>query len=233
MSTHDRRPFDNDLTEVLLGAAGSSSAARRLTERLAVTVVPALTTELVGEQRAVAVFRAAVALTPPTHVRRPSMIKTTLAKLLTLKAAAILAGVSAGGVALAATTGVLPNPLTQDPPAPAHATASPGNPGQGNPSPSLQGLCTAYLAGAGSDHGKALESPAFQALITAAGDAQSVDSFCATLAVSPSNSASTDHPTGAPTTHPTGPENTHAPAQPTPHATNVPTPTVTQTPTHP
>ena len=236
MNTHDRRPFDSELAEHLRSAAGSSSTARRLAERLARTTVPALAGELHGEQRAVAAYRAAAALTPIPQVRRPSMIKTTVAKLLTLKAAAILAAVSAGGVALAATTGVLPNPLSEDPPAPAHSTPAPGHPGAGTPSPSLQGLCTAYLAGAGSDHGKALESPAFQALITAAGGAQSVDSFCAT--VTPSGGASADHPNGAPTTHPTGPEGTHGPeATPgteraTPHAT-VPTPDVTQTTSHP
>ena len=160
------------------------------------------------------------------------MMKATVAKLLTLKAAAILAAVSAGGIALAASTGVLPNPLSQDPPAPAHSTQSPGNPGQGTPSPSLQGLCTAYLAGAGSDHGKALESPAFLALITAAGDAQSVDSLCADVVASPSDNGLADHPTGPPTPHPTGPNGTHGPAQPTPHATNVSTPAVTHTPNH-
>jgi hypothetical protein len=162
------------------------------------------------------------------------MIKATLAKLLTLKAAAVLATVSAGGVALAATTGVLPNPLSQDPPTPpAHSTTAPGNPDAGTPSPSLQGLCTAFLAGAGSDHGKALESPAFQALITAAGGADSVDSFCATVVVSPTHGAAADHPTGPPATHPAGPEGTPGTARPTPHVTDVPTPDVTQTPSHP
>ena len=117
------------------------------------------------------------------------MIKTTVAKLVTVKVAMILAATSAGGVALAATTGVLPNPLSEDPPA-SHSTPDtehPGtqHPGQGAPSPSLDGLCTAFLAGAGAERGRALENPAFTALITAAGSQQDVESYCSTLVSTP------------------------------------------------
>jgi hypothetical protein len=154
------------------------------------------------------------------------MIKTTLAKLATLKAAAILAATSAGGVALAATTGVLPNPLTEDPPA-SHSTPDGDHPGQGTPSPSLNGLCTAFLAGAGAEHGKALDSPAFTALITAAGGEDAVESFCVTLVATAPGHASTDHPTGPPTDRPGD--------TPPPHPTGPPDAdrTVPATPSHP
>jgi hypothetical protein len=134
------------------------------------------------------------------------MIKTAMAKVLTLKAAAVLAAVSAGGVAVAASTGAIPNPL-DDRPAPAHSTPAEDHSGKGSPSPNMRGLCTAFLAGAGSEHGKALESPAFKALISNAGGADKVESYCTTLLATPAGNASTDHPTGAPATRPS-----HAPA---------------------
>ena len=163
------------------------------------------------------------------------MIKTALAKVLTLKAAAVLAAASAGGVALAASTGVLPNPLdhsSSNPPASAHATAtsSHGPEGaNGTPSPSLVGLCHAYTAGAGADHGKALDDPAFTVLITTAGGRDHVDAYCASVLTSPGASAestdgaATPHPTGAPSTHPTGSATTHPAGSPTAHPTGPPT----------
>jgi len=73
-------------------------------------------------------------------------------------------------------------------------------------SPSLHGLCTAYLAGVANSHGKALQNPAFTVLINAAGGADGVSGYCATLL-----SSSAAHP-GKPSTHPAHP--TH-PAMPT------------------
>jgi hypothetical protein len=232
MNTNDRHPIDQATAIAFKRAAHSSTGVSRLDEQLRWAASPARAGELVGEEQAVAAFRTAV-LVPTAQTRRPSMIKATIAKFLTLKAAAVLAAVSVGGVALAASTGVIPSPLSEDPPAPAHSvTAPPANPGAGDPSPSLQGLCQAYLAGAGSEHGRALESPAFQALVTAAGGAQSVDAYCATLAPANAGSTTPDHPTGAPTDHPTGPTGTPG-AHPTGRPTELPTPAVTGTPEHP
>ena len=161
------------------------------------------------------------------------MLKSAVvAKLLTLKAAAIaVAVVSAGGVAVAATTGVLPNPLA--PENPGHSTTAPGHTNNpATPSPSLLGLCTAYLAGAGADHGKALESPAFSVLITAAGGKDNVDGYCANLGAKAPGSegdgaSSGAHPTGPPTAHPGSTEHpTDEPSHPTSAPTSHPgTPT--------
>jgi hypothetical protein len=169
------------------------------------------------------------------------MIKTWVAKLLTVKAATVLAVTAAGGVALAATTGTLPNPLTGTAAAPSSAadgagrpTTTPTHPGAGPselPSPSLLGLCHAYTAGAGSDHGKALSDPAFTALITAAGGTDKVDSYCKALLASPPGNAPShptgapngtagagnQHPTGEPTSHPTGDPTSHPSGSPAPH----------------
>jgi len=177
------------------------------------------------------------------------MIKTAVMKLLTVKAAAVVALAAAGGVAVAATTGTLPTTLTgsEHGTSGLSATASHGagkpsarpsasdngknhdgdqnganggqNDGQhgnqngdqngdqngegpgganGSPSPSLVGLCHAVDAGNKDDHGKALENPAFTALITAAGGKEKVDAFCATLLASAS---------AAPKEHPSHPAN--------------------------
>lgn len=53
------------------------------------------------------------------------------------------------------------------------------------PSPSLTGLCRAYTAHAGRGPGKSLSSPAFAALITAAGGADNVPAYCATILSTP------------------------------------------------
>ena len=90
---------------------------------------------------------------------------------------------------------------------------------QGSPSPSMVGLCHAVDAGNKDDHGKALENPAFTALVTAAGGKDKVDLFCATLLASaseapkehpshPTDSAS--HRTGPPADHGTGKPSTQA-----------------------
>jgi hypothetical protein len=169
------------------------------------------------------------------------MIKTTLAKVLTLKAAAVLAGVSVGGVALAASTGAMPNPLDHNPfgaSTSARPTDKPSARPAGadaSPSPSLVGLCHAYLAGAGDNHGKALENPAFTVLITTAGGKDKVDVYCAALLSGPSGDAANSdqagsHRTGAPTAHPTGAPTAH----PTAHPTGAPTAHSTSAPTsHP
>ncbi|HTI26571.1 MAG TPA: PT domain-containing protein [Kutzneria sp.] len=102
-------------------------------------------------------------------------------------------------------------------------------PSSADPSPSLVGLCHAYTAGAGADHGKALENPTFSALITTAGGKDEVDAYCTTLlAASPAESAHpgqpSDHPSGAPTGHPTG--------DPTDHPTGRPSQQPTVRPSH-
>lgn len=132
------------------------------------------------------------------------MLRTTLAKLLTAKAAAVVTVAGAGGIALAAGTGVLPVELPNAPAtlsavssAPARSSEPPSsaaNPGAANPrdgaagttpSPSMVGLCNAYAAEAGSNPGEALQNPAFTVLITAAGGADKVGSFCQTQTSAP------------------------------------------------
>jgi len=115
MSTNRRRIARATAEQLLRGAsAGGLDARDPLLRRLAAATAPPFPDEFVGEREALAGFRAAH-LDPSLRPRRPSMIKTTLAKLLTVKAVAVLAGLSVGGVALAASTGTLPHPLDHNP----------------------------------------------------------------------------------------------------------------------
>jgi hypothetical protein len=150
------------------------------------------------------------------------MIKTALLKLLTVKAAAIATVAVGGGVALAATAGVLPNPLgTANKPSASHSAKPDHSPGaKGSPSPNLAGLCNAYAAKPEGERGKALQSPAFQALITAAGGQDKVTDYCTALAPSakpnpkpstPSGGKPSARPNVVPSAKPTG-----HPGKPTP-----------------
>jgi hypothetical protein len=95
------------------------------------------------------------------------------------------------------------------------------------------GLCRAYAAGQKTHHGNSLSSPAFAALVAAAGGPDAVPGFCASLAPQPSHPTHPTHPThpampSQAATHPVGPT-TH-PVAPTTHA--VPT-HPTAAPSHP
>jgi hypothetical protein len=237
MNTHRSGQLDRATADGLLrGDLAVRRRAGRLGEHLAAAAAPAHPSELAGLPAALAAFQAA-GRSPAIDRRRTSVIKTWLTKLLTVKAAALLAVTAAGGVALAATTGTIPNPLShpsgvtssEDAHANGRPSTAPTHPAKGGsaaPSPSLVGLCHAFTAGAGSDHGKALESPAFTALITAAGGKEKVEAFCKTVLAAPSSDHPGNanhpsghpsdnpgkdggHPTGLPSGHPTGPPSIH------------------------
>jgi hypothetical protein len=190
----------------------------RLSDLLAAAAAPARDHELAGEQAAVAAFRAARLDVAP-QPRRSRMLS-----LLSVKIAATAAA-AAGGIALAAAAGALPGQQREEP-APTAGTnvvsttsttpkaATPGTPGEkpdnsASPSPSLQGLCQAYTAGAGAEHGKARENPAFSALTAAAGGADKVPAFCADLLADKSEK------TGKPDKPGTAGKSDHTPGKPT------------------
>ncbi|GIE64802.1 hypothetical protein [Actinoplanes palleronii] len=107
----DRRTAEN----LLRGAPGHPVSGL-----LAAATAPATAGELAGEAAAMAAFRAAAQSPGPVPRRRRSF----LAKLLTVKMAAVVFATSAtvGGVALAANTGALPGPVR--PGKPSHAVSS-------------------------------------------------------------------------------------------------------------
>jgi hypothetical protein len=228
MSMHRTRRITARTAEDLLNGAGVDGQHQRLAQVLRVAAGPAQPGELAGRHDALAAFGRA-RLCPDPLPRRQSMIKTAVVKLLTVKAVAVAAlVVGTGGVALAASTGALPNPLGDHPtPAastgqsdPSHGPATSPHPrGSADPSPSLVGLCHAYTAGAGTAQGKALDNPAFHALVVAAGGNTNVDSYCTNLLAT-----ATAHPSGAPSEHPTGRPSSHPTGAPSGHPTGNPSP---------
>ena len=181
---------------------------------LRAATAPAHPEELVREGVASAAFVNAAQLATATRIRRPSMLRTTLARILTVRAAIVFAALGSTGVVLAAGATGLPGPWSDtpaSPPATSHpaplSVTSTGRPSdKGKPTgtgaaPSMTGLCQAYDAHVREVPGKALDSTAFSALITAAGGADKVPTYCDRL--------TTTHPSGTPTDlpTPTGPGN--------------------------
>jgi hypothetical protein len=254
MSNQRTRRIDRVTAEQLLrgvpvdasdGVRGGG-VERRLAGVLAAAAAPVRVGELAGEEAAVAAFREA-RLGPAVESRRQSMIQSALAKLLTVKVAALTIGFTAlGGVALAAGTGTLPTPLDKGPSA--HPTSSPsagsregaGGPesprpspslkgkgagSKGTPSPSMVGLCRAYAAKPVGARGKALESPAFTALVTAAGGKQNVAAFCKVVLAAKASGAPESPAAVRPTEKP---KSSGAPVEPGGKASR-PAPSVTPT----
>ena len=228
MSTDRHRRLDRNAAEQLLRGGPASGSLSQLADHyalaslLAFAAAPEADRELAGEAQAVTAFRRAH-LGPAPQSRRPLMSAT---RLLVAKAVIAAVVVSGGGVALAAATGHLPANLTGKPAAAGSAAAAahmPSAHGQSathpasSPSPSLRGLCQAYTAHAGRSTGKSLDSPAFTALITAAGGKDSVTGFCTSMLATHPGKASTSHPTQANTAHPTGKPSVLPPGKPTTH----------------
>jgi hypothetical protein len=179
-----------------------------LARLLAAVAAPATPQELAGEHRALATFAAEMRSHPPILVPRRTAV---LSKVFTMKAAAaaLVAVLSLGGVAAAA-SGLLPgqaSPVADQAPATtadaaAHglgkaATANLGGSaqaatadGQGRESAAgpdatgaaRAGLCRAWQAGQGADHGSRMDAVAFQALVEAAGGADNIAAYCEDVA---------------------------------------------------
>jgi hypothetical protein len=180
-----------------------------LARLLAAATAPATPEELAGEQRAMVTFAAEMRSHPPTLAPRRTAVPS---KVFTMKAAAaaLVAVLSIGGVAAAA-SGLLPDQAspvadqaaaTTAADAAAHgldkaAAANLGRPthagsadSQGRESAvgpdataaARAGLCRAWQAGQGGDHGHRAESVAFQALVDAAGGADKVGAYCEDVA---------------------------------------------------
>lgn len=162
------------------------------------------------------------------------MLSTVLAGKAVAAAAA--GGLAIAGTAAAAYTGSLPDSLqdlahaTIGAPAAKHATTpttpeTPAPSATGRPATATPvgpdasgsaafGLCTAWGKG-----GLATKSVAYDSLVKAAGGADKIKAYCATVA-HPGKAES--HPTGEPTSHPTGAPETHPTGEPT-HPTGEPT----------
>jgi hypothetical protein len=197
---------DDDLLERLLDSrldpASAPPGYGGLARLLAAIAAPATPEELADAQRTMATFAAEMRSHPPTLIpRRTAMPR----KVLTIKAAAaaLVAVLSLGGVAAAG--GLLPDqasPVADQAAATtgagAGAAANPGGAaqvgsanggladGQGRESAvgpdatgtARAGLCRAWQASQGADHGRRMDAVAFQALVKAAGGANQVGVYC-------------------------------------------------------
>jgi len=179
--------LDDETAERLLD--GLAVGPRRLADLLAAAAAPAFAADLVGEDAAITEFRTSRPVPTPRHRSH----RQVWARLLTVKGAALAAAFAVAGVAVAASTGVLPTPLRD--PAPnkpadwwaSHATvatsvpdASRTGPGVA-PTTSLRGLCTAFLAQSTSHPDEARNNPNFAKIALVAGGEEKVQPFCETL----------------------------------------------------
>ena len=175
--------------------ADAPPAYARAAAVLAAVSAPPDAEELVGEAAIVAEL-AAAARSHPVGLRLLTPRRSrVLTKLLTAKAAAIVLGMLATGGVAAAATGNLPDPAQQAAhallggagvPAPAEATATTRAHAVGPDAagPAAQGLCRAWSAGQGGQHGSKLDAPAFAALAKAAGGSDQIAGYCAQVTAS-------------------------------------------------
>jgi hypothetical protein len=215
MSTRTgQSPIDRGAAErILRGGRDAWSAGHDPIARLLdAATAPARPSELVLEEMAVIAFQTAHR-SPVSQPQRQSMIRYAVAKLLTVKVAALAAAVvGVGGVALAASTGTISSPLhgaaSSASHSPTHGNARPSDHPSGRPSdrpskaavpsgfpPGLYWLCQDYI-GRDADHrGKALGESKFHELADRAGkERDKADRFCDKLL--------NDRPGAAPTAIP-------------------------------
>jgi hypothetical protein len=250
MSTRTGKlPIDRGTAERILRGdhvAPSAAATDPLARLLAAATAPARPSELLREETAVAAFRTAHRPPVPQPQRR-SMIKLAVAKLLTVKVAALAAAVvGVGGVALAATSGTIPSPLhgtAASSHSPADDKARPSGHPSGRPSdqrdpaavpsgfpPGLYWLCQDYIGRDAEHRGKALGESKFHELVAQAGgqDKDKADKFCDKLLSDGSDAASTDRPSDADDHESKAPAAGHKPSEvadpPTNRPSGLPTP---------
>jgi hypothetical protein len=223
--------------------ASHAMAADPLVRLLAAAAAPARAGELAREEEAVVAFRTAHRIPVPPPQRR-SMIKSAVAKLLTVKVAALAAAVvGVGGVALAATSGTIPSPLHGTAAAshsPASANAQPSDRPSGHPSraavpsgmpPGLYWLCQDYIGRDAEHRGKALDESKFNDLVAKAGkDREKADKFCDKLLKDqPGGAAPTTTPGGT-ADHSTRTPSGHKPSEAADAPANRPSDLPTQNP---
>jgi hypothetical protein len=191
---------------------------------LAAAAAPPGPDELAGEHSAVAEFQAVVRSAPPTPTSRRAGMPS---KRFSVKAiaVAVAAVMTIGGIAAAATDRLpgsarrvadeAPATTTHDPAPATQGAATTRQEAAGSPTggqkagtgpdasgAARDGLCRAWLAGKGGDHGKRDDSPAFQALARAAGGAAKIAAWCkAATASQTGRGRGPDGPPG-PTTSP-------------------------------
>ena len=160
---HSRRISRKAAEQLLDGAAGRGQGTQagpdQIVSVLAAAAAPGHDDELAGEQMAVAAFEANH-LASVANFRREQMIKSPLAKILTVKVlASVLVVGASGGVALAASTGTFSSSGSGSEPAyGGSSVAAPVTPPAGGfiPAPSDSGSASASASSGG---GQQAQSP--------------------------------------------------------------------------
>jgi hypothetical protein len=180
--------------------AAAGTGRDPLARLLAAAAAPGRPAELAGEQAALAAFRDAVL----PAAQRPA---GRLRRVLALKIAGLVVALTAGGVAVAASAGLVPGPLRDETPLAPPASESPkrsatptGSAGSATPpstpapaasdkvvpSPAtseaeaaLLGRCRAYLATPPGSRGQMMQRSELDALARAAGGGDdSIEAYC-------------------------------------------------------
>ncbi|MFG3298207.1 hypothetical protein [Micromonospora chersina] len=204
------RPADRAESERLLDAARAGAPAEPgvdpLAHLLAAAAAPADPGELAGEEQALAAFRAARAAPAPVPAVAPRpRHRFRLGAALAGLAATATAGVAFAAVSLDRGTEPTPPPAPSTSgststgagtptdsgsgsagpaggvPSTAPTRGASGGPGRSPTAGQLAGLCRGYLAKSDQQRARALESPAFADLVTAAGGADRVEGYCLAL----------------------------------------------------
>lgn len=230
MSTQQRDHLSEYIADLLLDARVGRlpHGPPLLADLLAAAAAPGRPVEWSSEQACLVAFRAAQLAAVPRSGQL-SIVRTIMLRMLTVKAVLAALAAAGGGLVLAGSTGIVNNPFdglrfpgTSDrpavdspvPQAPGRQPSSEPWPsrsvtgdrsGQPSRSPSLLALCHAYQAGNKAEHGKALESPAFGELITAAGGPDRVEAFCAAQLATPATAGPTADSGPPGRSYPTGP----------------------------
>jgi hypothetical protein len=217
---------DAAVERLLRGDPAGDPTAARLARVLAAAAAPATLDELRHADAICSAYSA--------HARKHRKAAAvgsgrTSARLLSVKLAiaAAAAATVAGGVAFAASAGILPTPLF---PGPAASRGDePAKPGPSGPARSATPtsppsavtvadtapLCAAYQATTLSEREAMLATPAFTLLVAAAGGAAKVPAYCATAAErTPAPAVTpTRRPTGKPTVLPSHPSTSREPTR--------------------
>jgi hypothetical protein len=219
---HPSGEISPDLSERLI--SGDATQPARLVALLAAASAPGTRRELAGEDAAVMAFRqarSAAAAAPTTGpVRRPAPPRAWTGRF-GVRVALLTAAAVVSGLGLATMAGVIPDVTGLVPTGNSSSTLDTSGAGQGHPTttgvttagtelppsasagatggPSaaaLPGLCRAYRAHAANERGKQLDTPAFAALVTAAGGREAVPAYCDALIGPEDTSTTTPKPTG-------------------------------------
>ena len=184
---HSRRISRKAAEQLLDGAAGRGQGTEagpdQLVSVLAAAAAPGHDDELAGEQMAVAAFEANH-LASVANFRREQMIKSPLAKILTVKVlASVLVVGASGGVALAASTGTFSSSGSGSGPAyGGSSVAAPVTPPAGGFIPAASDSGSASASASSSGDGQQAQSPSASDSSSPAGIPHTAAGLCNALA---------------------------------------------------